>query len=74
MVVRSLAAAHLRMGADDSERSFALPGVLGGLLKEQVCRFTLTWLRQERDRAGRYAWRNQPARPQGTRGAVLGSA
>lgn len=62
------------VGADDSERSFALPGVLGGLLKEQVCRFTLTWLRQERDRAGRYAWRNQPARPQGTRGAVLGSA
>lgn len=62
------------VGADDSERSFAVPGVLGGLLKEQVCRFTLTWLRQERDRAGRYTWRNQPARSASRRKAVLGSA
>ena len=52
------------VGADDSERSFAVPGLLGGLLKEQVCRFTLTWLRQEREKAGRFTWRNQPARTQ----------
>ena len=62
------------VGADDTERPFAVPGLLGGLVKEQVCRMTLTWLRQERGRAGRYTWRNQPPSPAPTRGSVLGSA
>lgn len=62
------------VGADDTERPFAVPGLLGGLVKEQVCRMTLRWLRQERGRAGRYTWRNQPPSPAPTRRAVLGSA
>lgn len=56
------------VGPDDSERPFAVPGVLGGLGKEQVCRMTLGWLRQERGRAGRFTWR----RPAGS--LVLDSA
>ena len=35
---------------------FAVTGRAGGMLKEAVCRLTMRWLRQERDRAGSYSW------------------
>lgn len=41
---------------DDRERRFAFTGLAGGMLKETVCRLTMRWLRQERDRAGSYSW------------------
>lgn len=41
---------------DDRERRFAVTGRAGGMLKEAVCRLTMRWLRQERDRAGSYSW------------------
>lgn len=47
---------------DDSERSLALTGRTGGLFKEAVCRLTVRWLAQERQRAGRYSWPAGPAR------------
>lgn len=60
---------------DDSERPLAVPGLAGGFVKEQVCRMTLTWLTQERARAGRYTWSAQPRRVRATeQGVTLGSA
>lgn len=49
--------------ADDSERSFAVTGRAGGLLKETISRMTVRWLEQERDRAGKYSWPAGPATP-----------
>lgn len=46
--------------ANDSERGFALTGFAGAQLKEAVCRLTVRWLSQERDRAGHFSW---PAPP-----------
>jgi NADH dehydrogenase FAD-containing subunit len=42
--------------ADDTERALAIDGRAGGFVKETVCRMTVRWLSQERDRAGRYSW------------------
>jgi len=50
--------------ANDTERAIAITGLAGGKLKEAVCRMTVRWLSQERDRAGRFSW---PAPPTGTR-------
>lgn len=41
---------------DDTERALAIDGRAGGLVKETICRMTVRWLTQERDRAGRYSW------------------
>lgn len=41
---------------DDTERAIAIDGRAGGLVKETICRMTVRWLSQERDRAGRYSW------------------
>lgn len=41
---------------DDRERRFALTGAAGGMLKEAICRLTMRWLQQERNRAGSYSW------------------
>ncbi|MFD2470906.1 NAD(P)/FAD-dependent oxidoreductase [Amycolatopsis silviterrae] len=41
---------------DDTERAIAIDGRAGGLVKETICRMTVRWLTQERDRAGRYSW------------------
>ncbi|MBB1153038.1 NAD(P)/FAD-dependent oxidoreductase [Amycolatopsis dendrobii] len=41
---------------DDTERAIAIDGRAGGLVKETICRMTVRWLAQERDRAGRYSW------------------
>ncbi|WP_406637779.1 NAD(P)/FAD-dependent oxidoreductase [Amycolatopsis sp. WGS_07] len=41
---------------DDTERALAIDGRAGGLIKETICRMTVRWLTQERDRAGRYSW------------------
>ena len=46
--------------SDDTERSLALTGRAGGLVKEAVCRMTLRWLAQERERPGRYTWARGP--------------
>ena len=45
---------------DDSERRPALTGRTGGLVKEAVCRMTLRWLTQERERPGRFSWASGP--------------
>lgn len=46
---------------DDSPRSLALRGRTGAFVKEQVCRYTVRWVR---DKAGSYRWQRgpQPAR------------
>lgn len=46
--------------ADDAERTVALTGRAGGLLKEAICRMTLRWLAQ----ADRYTWPAPPAAAQ----------
>ncbi|MFV0252003.1 MAG: NAD(P)/FAD-dependent oxidoreductase [Beutenbergiaceae bacterium] len=46
---------------DDGEHRLALTGRPGGAFKEFICRMTLTWLKQERKRPGRYSWRRGPA-------------
>ena len=48
------------MRPDDSERRPALTGRTGGLVKEAVCRMTLRWLTQERERPGRFSWASGP--------------
>ena len=49
---------------DDTERGLALTGRAGGLVKEAVCRMTLRWLAQERERPGRYTWARGPREAQ----------
>ncbi|MFE3293089.1 NAD(P)/FAD-dependent oxidoreductase [Rhodococcus sp. NPDC059234] len=44
--------------ADDSPHRFALRGRSGAFVKEQVCRYTLKWLRSG---TGSYRWRSGPA-------------
>ncbi|WP_409185379.1 FAD-dependent oxidoreductase [Amycolatopsis sp. VS8301801F10] len=41
---------------DDTERAIAIDGRAGGLVKETICRMSVRWLTQERERAGRYSW------------------
>jgi len=45
---------------NDSERAIAITGFAGAQLKEAVCRMTVRWMTQERDRPGRFSW---PAPP-----------
>ncbi len=52
------------VNANDSERAIAITGRAGAQLKEAVCRMTVRWMAQERDRAGRFRW---PAPPAGAR-------
>jgi NADH:ubiquinone reductase (H+-translocating) len=46
--------------AEDSPRRLAVGGRLGALMKEQVCRMTLSWLRDESVRSGSYRWPGGP--------------
>ena len=48
---------------DDSERAFAITGFAAAQFKEAMCRMTVRWLMQERDRSGRFRW---PAPPTST--------
>jgi NADH dehydrogenase len=45
---------------DDGPRSLVVRGRLAGLAKEQVCRMTLSWLRDELRRSGSYNWPKGP--------------
>ncbi|MEN2740475.1 FAD-dependent oxidoreductase [Microbacterium sp. X-17] len=46
--------------AEDEDRSFAVGGVAGGMIKEAICRMTLQWIRNERQRPGRFRWADGP--------------
>ena len=46
--------------ADDTPRRFALGRRGGALVKEQVCRMTLSWIRGELKRSGSYSWPRGP--------------
>ncbi|MGM0928578.1 MAG: NAD(P)/FAD-dependent oxidoreductase [Actinomycetota bacterium] len=46
--------------ADDSPRRFALGSRGGALVKERICRMTLSWIRGERRRSGSYSWPRGP--------------
>jgi len=45
--------------ADDRPRPLALRGRMGAMVKEQVCRMTLAWIRKEA-RGGSYGWPKGP--------------
>lgn len=45
--------------ADDRPRGLALRGRMGAMVKEQVCRMTLAWIRKEA-RGGSYGWPKGP--------------
>ncbi|EMY34446.1 dehydrogenase [Arthrobacter crystallopoietes BAB-32] len=45
--------------ADDRPRPLALRGRMGAMVKEQVCRMTLSWIRKEA-RGGSYGWPKGP--------------
>ncbi|BBY45977.1 NAD(P)/FAD-dependent oxidoreductase [Mycolicibacterium celeriflavum] len=49
---------------DDTPRRWYIGGRSGALLKEQVCRWTLKWLRGEADKPGSYSWKTNPQRQQ----------
>jgi NADH dehydrogenase len=49
---------------DDSPRRLYLGGRTGALVKEQVCRWTLKWIRGEADKPGSYSWKADPGRAQ----------
>jgi NADH dehydrogenase len=51
---------------DDTPRRWYVGGRTGALVKEQVCRFTLKWLRGEADKPGSYSWKTNPRRQQVT--------
>ncbi|MGW6172854.1 NAD(P)/FAD-dependent oxidoreductase [Arthrobacter sp. NPDC055138] len=46
--------------ADDAPRRFVLSRRAGALVKEQICRMTLSWIRGERRRSGSYSWPRGP--------------
>lgn len=48
--------------SDDSPRRIHLGGRAVALIKEQVCRFTVKWLRGEADKPGSYTWAEGPDR------------
>ncbi|MGE0221084.1 NAD(P)/FAD-dependent oxidoreductase [Mycolicibacterium sp.] len=48
--------------ADDTPKRWYIGGRTGAVVKEQVCRFTLKWLRGEADKPGSYSWKTNPAR------------
>ncbi len=43
--------------ADDTPRRLYVGGRTGAIVKEQVCRWTLKWLRGEADKPGSYSWK-----------------
>jgi NADH dehydrogenase len=47
---------------DDSPRRLYVGGRLGAVVKEQVCRYTLKWLRGEAEKPGTYSWKEWPER------------
>jgi NADH dehydrogenase len=47
---------------DDRARRLYIGGRTGALIKEQVCRMTIKWLRDEAQRPGSYRWRRDPDR------------
>ncbi len=49
---------------DDSPQRFYIGGRLGAVVKEQVCRYTLKWLRGEAAKPGTYSWKEWPQRSQ----------
>jgi NADH:ubiquinone reductase (H+-translocating) len=49
---------------DDTPRRLYIGGRTGAIVKEQVCRYTLKWLRGEADKPGSYSWKKWPARQQ----------
>ena len=51
---------------DDTPRRWYVGGRTGALVKEQVCRLTLKWLRGEADKPGSYSWKTNPCRQQVT--------
>jgi hypothetical protein len=46
--------------ADDRARPFVVRGRVAGMVKEQVCRMTLSWIRGERRRSGSFTWPRGP--------------
>ncbi|MGV0853308.1 NAD(P)/FAD-dependent oxidoreductase [Mycolicibacterium phlei] len=55
---------------DDTPKRWYIGGRTGAVVKEQVCRFTLRWLRGEADKPGSYSWKVNPARAAQTTQAV----
>ncbi|RAV14000.1 FAD-dependent oxidoreductase [Mycolicibacterium sp. GF69] len=49
---------------DDTPRRWYVGGRTGALVKEQVCRWTLKWIRGEADKPGSYSWKTNPRRGQ----------
>ena len=49
---------------DDSPRRLYVGGRSGAFIKEQVCRFTLKWMRDEAEKPGSYSWKTWPGRQQ----------
>ena len=49
---------------DDSPRRLYVGGRTGALIKEQVCRWTLKWMRGEAEKPGSYSWKTWPGRQQ----------
>ncbi|GFG55616.1 FAD-dependent oxidoreductase [Mycolicibacterium agri] len=47
---------------DDSPRKLYVGGRLGAVVKEQVCRWTLKWMRDEAEKPGSYSWKKWPGR------------
>ena len=47
---------------DDSPTRFYVGGRTGALIKEQVCRQTLRWMRSEAAKPGSYTWVKGPDR------------
>lgn len=46
--------------ADDQPRRLAISGRLGAKIKEQICRMTLSWIREERRSSGSFTWPKGP--------------
>lgn len=49
---------------DDSPRRLYIGGRLGAIVKEQVCRWTLNWMRDEAVKPGSYTWKTWQGRQQ----------
>lgn len=49
---------------DDTPRRWYIGGRAGAVVKEQVCRLTLKWMRGEADKPGSYSWKVNPRRGQ----------
>ena len=49
---------------EDTPRRWYIGGRTGALVKEQVCRYTLKWIRGAADKPGSYTWKTNPRRQQ----------